>query len=87
MLKNFRYKLAYLIAPDLIEDLEYRIGAFLCHQTNGCHNNPYLSLEFMEGEADYARWLECEECEYHKAFCLKGIAGNSKLIEMRERLK
>lgn len=65
--RKIRYKIAYLIAPDWIDDLEHRLSVFLCDQTGGRLSKCYYSVETMIREADDARLRECEECEYYLA--------------------
>lgn len=64
--RKFRYKLAYLIAPDWIDDLEYRFSCLLCHVTGGRMSKCYYTVEAMTSEADACRMRECDECEYYK---------------------
>ena len=63
--RKLRYKLAYLIAPDWIDDLEYRLSGLLWEATGGRLSKPYYSLSTMICEfCDYQeRW--CEDCEYY----------------------
>ena len=62
---KFRYKLAYIIAPDWIGDLEYRFSVFLCDQTGGRLSKCYYSTETMRSVAnDYQQGI-CDECEYY----------------------
>lgn len=74
-IKNLRYKLAYLIAPDWIDDLERRFSAFLCIQTGGRMSKCYYSLNAMLSEADDHQQRICDECEY-KTACEEGDNGN-----------
>lgn len=64
--KKFRYKLAYRIAPDWIDDLEYRFSVFLCNQTGGFLSKCYYPIEVMQSYAEEYRMRECDECEYRK---------------------
>lgn len=68
-LKNLRYKFAYLIAPDWIDDLEERFSAFLCYQTGGRLSKCYYNLNVMLGEANDYQQRVCDECEYKRACC------------------
>lgn len=63
--KQLRYKLAYLIAPDWINDLEYRLGAFLCDQTGGFLSKSYYPLETMIMYANDFQQSLCDECPYY----------------------
>lgn len=65
--RKLRYKIAYFIAPDWIDDLEHRLSVFLCNQTHGRLSKCYYSAETMISEANDARQRECEECEYYLA--------------------
>lgn len=60
------YKLAYLIAPDWIDDLEYRLSGLLCEVTGGMLSKCYYPLETMIHAAQDYRMRECDECEYLK---------------------
>lgn len=62
--KNFRYKLAYLIAPDWIDDLEHRFSVFLCEQTGGKMSKCYYTLDAMRSVASDYQQSICDECEY-----------------------
>lgn len=64
--KKFRHKIAYMIAPDLIEDLEERLSGLLCHTTGGRLSKPYYSFRVMQCEVDDYQQRMCEECEYYK---------------------
>lgn len=65
LFKKIRYKLAYLIAPDWINDLEYRLSAFLYEQTGGLLSKCYYTVDAMCSAAnDYQQRL-CDECEYY----------------------
>ena len=66
--RKLRYNLAYLIAPDWIDDLEYRFSCFLCEQTGGRMSKCYYTLEAMRSEAEDARMRECDECEFYKSY-------------------
>lgn len=67
--KNLRYKLAYLIAPDWIDDLEYRLSSFLYYQTGGRLSKCYYNLNVMLGEANDYQQRMCDECVYKRACC------------------
>lgn len=62
---KIRYKLAYLIAPDWIDDLEYRFSVFLCEQTGGYLSKCYYPLVVMRCAATAEQQRICEECEYY----------------------
>lgn len=64
--RKLRYRIAYLIAPDWIDDLENRLSEFLCNQTGGRLSKCYYSAKTMISEANEARQRECEECEFYK---------------------
>lgn len=61
---KLRYKIAYFIAPDWIDDLEYRFSCFLCDQTGGRMSKCYYTLEAMRSEAENYQMRLCDECEY-----------------------
>ena len=63
--KKFRYGLAYLIAPDWIDDLEYRFSSFLCNQTGGRLSKCYYNINVMISEAHDYQQRKCEQCEYY----------------------
>ena len=66
--RDFRYGLAYLIAPDWIDDLEYRLSVFLCNQTGGRLSKCYYTIDTMISAAkDYQQRL-CDESEYYIAY-------------------
>lgn len=67
--KNLRYKLAYLIAPDWIDDLERRFSEFLWYQTGGRMSKCYYNLNAMLSEADDYQQRACDECVYKRACC------------------
>lgn len=60
---KLRYKLAYFIASDWIDDLEYRFSVFLCEQTGGRMSKCYYTIEAMRSEAEAYAMELCEECE------------------------
>lgn len=63
--RRLRYKLAYRIAPDWIDDLEYRLSGLLCEVTGGRLSKSYYPLEIMTSCArDYQQEC-CDECEYY----------------------
>lgn len=62
--KKLRYGLAYLIAPDLVDDLEYRFSVFLCNQT-GKLSKCYYSVDAMIRAAEEYQQSKCEQCEYY----------------------
>lgn len=64
-LKKLRYKLAYLIAPDWIDDLERRLSCLLCEATRGRLSKCYYPLEVMISEVYDAQQIYCDECEYY----------------------
>ena len=64
--RKLRYKLAYLIAPEWIDDLEDRLSGLLCEVTGGLLSKCYYPLNVMVGEARNYRERECRECEWYK---------------------
>ena len=62
-----RFKIAYFIAPDWIDDLEHRLSVFLCEQTGGRLSKCYYSIETMRSEANDYQQRVCDECEYYLA--------------------
>ncbi len=64
--RKLRDRIAYFVAPDWIDDLEYRFSVFLCDQTGGRMSKCYYTVEAMRSEAEEYRMRECEECEYRK---------------------
>lgn len=67
--KKLRYRIAYFIAPDWIDDLEERFSIFLCEQTGGRMSKCYYTSEAMRSVADDYQSDICEDCEY----CLQVI--------------
>lgn len=65
--RKIRYKIAYLIAPDWIDDLENRLSIFLCEQTGGRMSKCYYSAETMIREATDYQNSVCDECEFYLA--------------------
>jgi hypothetical protein len=63
--RKLRYKLAYLIAPDWIDDLEYRLSCLLCEATGGRLSKCYYPLEVMISEVYDSQQRYCDECEYY----------------------
>lgn len=66
--RDFRYGLAYLIAPDWIDDLEYRLSVFLCNQTGGRLSKCYYTINAMISAAEDCQQRICDECEYYIAY-------------------
>ena len=63
--RKLRYKLAYLIAPDWIDDLEERLSDLLCEATGGRLSKSYYSSKVMISQMiDYQQEC-CDECEYY----------------------
>lgn len=63
---KIRYKIAYALAYDWIDDLEHRLSVFLNHQTGGLLSKSYYTAEAMISCANDYRERQCEECEYYK---------------------
>lgn len=63
--KKFRYGLAYLIAPDWIDDLEYRFSSFLSNQTGNILSKCYYNVNVMISVANDYQQRICDECEYY----------------------
>ena len=61
--KNVRHRLAYLIAPDWIEDLESRLSSLLCHCTGYKLSKSYYPTDTMIRAADDHQQSLCAECE------------------------
>lgn len=61
--KKLRWRIAYLIASDWIDDLEYRFSVFLCDQTGGMLSKCYYSVETMRMYANDYTERRCQECE------------------------
>lgn len=61
--RKLRYKLAYLIAPDWIEDLETRLAGLLYNVTGGRLSKAYYPLEVMVDCANDYQQKCCDECE------------------------
>lgn len=61
--KNVRHRLAYLIAPDWIEDLESRLSSLLCHCTGYKLSKSYYPADTMIRAADDHQQALCDECE------------------------
>lgn len=64
--RKIRYKLAYLIAPDWIDDLEYRLSGLLCEVTGGLLSKCYYPLPVMLDAVHDARMRDCDDCEFYK---------------------
>jgi hypothetical protein len=62
---NLRYKLAYLIAPDWIDDLEMRLSDLLCETTGSRLSKSYYPSEVMIAAVHDYQQECCEECEYY----------------------
>ena len=63
--RKIRYKLAYFIAPDWIDDLEWRLSGLLCEATGSRLSKAYYPLEVMVSQMiDYQQEC-CDECEYY----------------------
>ena len=63
--RKLRYKLAYFIAPDWIDDLERRLSDLLCEATGGRLSKPYYSSDVMISQMRDYQQRCCEECEYY----------------------
>ena len=64
--RKVRYRLAYFIAPDWIDDLEHRLSGLLCEATGGQLSKCYYSLNTMVDAAQEFRMRECDQCWYYK---------------------
>ena len=64
-IRKLRYKLAYLIASDWIDDLEYRFSVFLCEQTGGRMSKTNYTIEAMRSVANDYQTEVCDNCEYY----------------------
>lgn len=72
--RKIRYKLAYLIAPDWIDDLEDRLSGLLCEVTGGLLSKCYYPLNVMVDEYwDYQQRV-CDDCEWYKE-CVAKMEG------------
>lgn len=65
-IRKIRHQIAYWLAHDWIDDLEYRFSAFLCEQTGGMLSKTNYSLQTMVRYADDYQERFCEDCEYRK---------------------
>lgn len=72
--RKLRHKIAYLIAPDWIDDLEERLSELLCYATGSRLSNPYYTLGTMETAVDDHLQSCCDECE-HYLKCQKEANG------------
>lgn len=61
--KKLRYKLAYFIAPDWIDDLELRLSDLLCEATGSRLSKPYYPSDVMISQMRDYQQKCCEECE------------------------
>ena len=59
---QFRYWLAYAIAPDLIIDLEERLTTLLCHVTGGLLSKTNYTADTMISAADDYQQRMCDDC-------------------------
>ena len=64
---QLRYKLAYLIAPDYFNDIEYRFSELLCYTTGGLLSKTNYTLDGMIRAVDDYQQRCCDECEYYLA--------------------
>lgn len=64
---QIRYKLAYWIAPDWFDDMEYRLSGLLCHTTGGMLSKTNYTLEAMLRAVEDYQIRCCDECEYFLA--------------------
>lgn len=62
-IKHIRHYIAYIIAPDMINDLERRLSSFLENQTGGRLSKPYYSVDTMISEANDRQQRICEDCD------------------------
>jgi hypothetical protein len=64
-LRKLRYKLAYIIAPDWIDDLEHRLSGLLCEVTGSRWSKAYYPLDVMISCVNDYQQKCCDECEYY----------------------
>lgn len=64
--RKLRYKLAYWIAPDWIDDLEYRLSGLLCEATGSRWSKPYYPLDTMISQVNDYQQDRCDECDYYR---------------------
>lgn len=60
--RKIRWKIAYALAHEWIDDLENRLSTFLWLQTNGRMSKAYYTVDAMLSEANNCRMEECDEC-------------------------
>ena len=66
MIKWLRYKLAYLIAPDYFNDIEYRFSELLYYTTGGLLSKTNYSIKTMVSAVNDYQQRCCDKCEYKK---------------------
>ena len=78
LFKRLRYKLAHLIAPDWIDDLEGRLSDLLCEATGGRLSKSYYPSNVMISQMiDYQQEC-CDECEYYLDWKKREEGGEGK---------
>ena len=65
--RELRCRLAYLIAPEMIDDYEEKLSGLLCHVTGGLLSYTHYDLKTMMCYADSYCQSVCDKCEYYLA--------------------
>lgn len=60
--RNLRWRIAYFLASDWIDDLEYRFSVFLCEQTGGRMSKTNYTVEAMISVANDYQMEICDDC-------------------------
>lgn len=77
---RLRFRLAYWICPEFVDDIEERLSGLLCHTTGGLLGKTNYTLQGMITAVDDYQQRCCNECEYYQD-CLAREEAEAKLEE------
>lgn len=75
---RLRFRLAYWICPEYVDDIEERLSGLLYHTTGGLLSKTNYTLDGMIRATNDYQERCCEECEYCLAQTEKGGANNDQ---------
>ena len=65
---RLRFRLAYWICPEYVDDMEDRLSGLLCHTTGGLLSKTNYTLPGMIRAVNDYQQRCCDECEYYLSF-------------------
>lgn len=77
---RLRFRLAYWICPEFVDDIEERLSGLLCHTTGGLLGKTNYTLQGMITAVDDYQQRCCDECEYYQD-CIAREEAEAKLKE------